>query len=202
MTFGLAITRAARSWARVNSTDGRAASAPPGAGLPAVALPALGGPRGGLRHQRGRTDCRLRSSTAAGQQQPFRIESGQQVTPIVPFEGPAWDRARPARLTRRARRRPRHQRPARSARSRSTRARPGQRRHVRGLAGEHGRIDCRGDVAVGWFISLADGASHAFVNTADGSADLNTLITPGSGLEPRPGVCGGCERADRRRRAA
>lgn len=40
-----------------------------------------------------------------------------------------------------------------------------------------------GGVAVGWFISTADGAPHAFVNTADGSEDLNNLIEPGSGWQ-------------------
>ena len=35
-------------------------------------------------------------------------------------------------------------------------------------------------VAVGWFL-VEDGTYHAFVNTEDGSSDLNDLITPGTG---------------------
>ena len=35
-------------------------------------------------------------------------------------------------------------------------------------------------VAVGWFL-MEDGTYHAFVNTEDGSSDLNDLLTPGTG---------------------
>jgi hypothetical protein len=36
-------------------------------------------------------------------------------------------------------------------------------------------------VAVGWFMTLPGNGVHAFVHTADGSADLNDLIDPGTG---------------------
>ena len=38
-----------------------------------------------------------------------------------------------------------------------------------------------GGVSVGWFTSTADGGVHAFVNSTEGSADLNTIIAPGTG---------------------
>ena len=177
MTFGLAIDAAGNVVGQSDSPTGplgfRAAP-----GLPAVALPGLGGPS---------STCGINAAgqiagygvNAAGQQHGFRIETDNSVTPIVPFDGPAGS-AFACAIDANGR-----------VGGRATSA--GNFRAFTFTTGSPVNVDTFSTsqesmveslapgVAVGWFISTADGAPHAFVNTADGSADLNTLIAPGSG---------------------
>jgi hypothetical protein len=116
---------------------------------------------------------------ASFQQHAFRIEADNTVTPIVPFEGAAGTGI---------------------ACAIDATGRVGGRTTTGGTfraftfdSGSPVNVDTfatsqestvesiAAGVAVGWFISTADGAPHAFVNTADGSADLNSVIAPDSG---------------------
>ena len=179
MTLGLAIdangTVVGQSDAAAGNFGFRAA---PG-GL-AEALPGLGSTA---------TACGINASgqiagyglNADGQQHAFRIETDGSVTPIVPLEG-APGTAVACAIDAEGR-----------IGGRSTNA--GTFRGFTFLAGTPLNVDnfptseqssvesVAGGVAVGWYLSNADWAPHALVNTADGSSDLNDLVAPGSGWQ-------------------
>lgn len=179
MTIGLGIDANGNVVGQSDSSEGvRAFRAAPG--LPAVALTALGG---------NATACGINAAgqiagygvNAAGQQHAFRIEADGTATDIAPLEGPAgFGFACAIDATGRVG-------------GRSTLA--GQFRAFLFDAGAAVNVDTfasseqsniesiAAGVAVGWFLSLADGAPHAFVNDINGSADLNALVAPGSGWQ-------------------
>ena len=179
MTIGLAIDAAGNVVGQSDSSEGmRAFRAAPG--LPPVALNALGGTA---------TACGINAAgqiagygvNGAGQQHGFRIETDGTVTDIAPLDGPAGFGFACAIDA------------AGRVGGRSTLG--GNFRGFIFDSGAAGNVDTFASseqsnvesvaegVAVGWFLSLADGAPHAFVNDASGSADLNTLIAPGSGWQ-------------------
>ncbi|HET7697347.1 MAG TPA: hypothetical protein VFK57_16655 [Vicinamibacterales bacterium] len=179
MTLGRAIDNNGNVIGQADSADGPLGfrSAP---GLPAVALPTLGGAA---------IACGVNAAgqvagygaNAVGQQHPFRIEADNSVTDITPLDGAAGTGMACAIDA--------------SGRVGGTSTTGGTFRAFVFDSGSAVNVDAfpasaqstveavAAGVAVGWFLSLEDGAAHAFVNTADGSADLNTLIAPGSGWQ-------------------
>jgi len=179
MSYGLAIDAAGNVYGQSDTPEGprgfRAAQ-----GLPALPLPGLGG---------WAAVCGVNASgqlagygVSGPGQHGFRIETdGTTVTPIVPFSGPdgtafacAIDAA--GRVGGQA---------THAGAFRAFVFDAGAPVNVDTFAtSQQSKVESiAAGVAVGWFVSLADGAPHAFVNTADGSADLNTLIAPGSGWQ-------------------
>jgi hypothetical protein len=118
-------------------------------------------------------------TNATGTQHAFRLEADNSVTDIVPFDGPSgtgWACALDA-----------------TGRVGGRTTSGSAFRAFTFTAGAPVNVDTfalskqstveslAAGVAVGWFLSLTDGAPHAFVNSEDGSFDLNDLITPGTG---------------------
>ena len=118
--------------------------------------------------------------TSTGHGHAMRVEADGSVTDIVPFDGPATNGEACAldaagRVGGRA---------ARGGAWRAFTFDSGSPVNVDTFASSGSWTESvSGSVAVGWFISTADGAPHAFVNTAEGSSDLNALIAPGSGWQ-------------------
>lgn len=149
-------------------------------GLPALALPSLGGSS---------VACGVNAagqvagsgSTASGQQRAFRIETDNSVTEILPLDGASGSIEACAIDA------------AGRVGGRSTGG--STYRAFVFDAGSSVNLDTfatsdfsyveslANGVAVGWFISSVDGMPRAFVNTADGSFDLNNLIAPGTGWQ-------------------
>jgi len=148
-------------------------------GLPAVPLSLLGGTNA--------TACGINaagqitgfSTNAAGQQHAYRLEADSSVTDIVPFDGPGgtgWACAIDAagRVGGRA---------TSGSAFRAFTFTAGAAANVDTFAtSQQSTIESiAAGVAVGWFLTLAEGSAHAFVNSENGSSDLNDLIAPGTG---------------------
>lgn len=178
MTIGFAISQSGEVVGQSNAAGGvfgfRAS------GSTAVQLPTLlGGSNGTACGVNAAGQIAASSASAAGPEQPYRIEANNSVTPINPFDGTlgtgqacAIDAA--GRVGGRA--------TLASAFRAFTVVPPAGPVNVDTFAGSsQSKVESvSGDVAVGWFVLAANGSFHAFVNTPDGSADLNTLITPGT----------------------
>lgn len=180
MTLGLGIDAAGTVVGQSDSPDGpRGFRAAPG--LPAVGLPGLGGPYAAACGINAAGQIAGYGINPSFQQHAFRIETDNTVTPIVPFEGPAGS-GYACGIDASGR-----------VGGRATSA--GAFRAFTFESGSPVNVDTFvtslestveslvSGTAVGWFMSSADGMPHAFVNTAGGSADLNTLITPGTGWQ-------------------
>jgi probable HAF family extracellular repeat protein len=178
MTFGSAIDNAGTVVGQSDSADGvrgfRAAGQTP------VALPSIGAFA---------TACGINAAgqivgygvNAEGRERAFRIEANEDVTEIVPAEGPT-ESGRACAIDAAGR-----------VGGRSTAAGTYRGFVFNGTApvivdtfatSAQSNVESLSEgVAVGWFIALADGIPHAFVNTSSGSADLNNLIAPGTGWQ-------------------
>jgi hypothetical protein len=180
MTFGLGIDAAGNVVGQSNSIDGeRGYRAAPGLG--AVALPGLGGPFAVACGINAAGQVAGYGVNASFQQHAFRIEADNTVTPIIPLDGPAGTGFGCAIDA--------------SGRVGGRTTSGGAFRAFTFTSGAPVNVDTMpnsamstvealaADVAVGWFLSSADGLPRAFVNTADGSAELNTLIAPDTGWQ-------------------
>jgi hypothetical protein len=180
MTFGFGIDAAGNvvgeSVAPEGSTAFRAAP-----GLPAVALPGLGGAGSSACGINAAGQIAGSGANSAGRQHAFRIEADNTVTAIVPFDGPEGSGSACAIDA------------AGRVGGRATSANvlrafvfdSGAPVNVDTFAAsEQSNIESvAAGVAVGWFLALPSRTPHAFVNTAEGSADLNDLIEPGTGWQ-------------------
>ena len=178
-TLGRAIDNSGNVYGQSDSSDGvRGFRAAPG--LPASVLPSLGGTA---------VACGVNAAgqiagfgaTAEGQQRAFRIETNNDVTEILPLDGAAGsidacaiDAA--GRVG------------GRSTGGSTYRAfvfDSGSSANLDTFAtSDYSQVESLSNgVAAGWFISSLDGMPRAFVNTADGSSDLNDLIASNTGWQ-------------------
>lgn len=148
-------------------------------GLPAVALPTLGGSNAIACGINAAGQIAGFGANADGVEHAFRIEPDNSLTVLLPFDGAtgtgtacAIDAA--GRIGGKA---------TNGGVFRAFRFESGAPVNVDTFAGsETSNIEAiSAGVAVGWFISQFDGSTHAVVNTEAGSSDLNDLVTPGSG---------------------
>lgn len=149
-------------------------------GLPAVLLPMLpGGTVSGACGVNATGQVAGFSTNGSGNQHAYRVEVDNSVTDIVPFDGVAGSGSACAidaagRVG------------GRTTDGGSFRAftfDSGAAANVDTFAAsEQSNVEAiSAGVAVGWFVSPTDGAAHAFVNTADGSFELNSLVAAGTG---------------------
>lgn len=148
-------------------------------GLPAVALPTLGGSIAVACGINDAGQIAGSGTTAAGNEHAFRLEADNSVTIIFPFDGAAGMATACAidgagRVGGKA---------TQAGISRAFRFESGSPANVDTFTTSNmSNIEAiSSGVAVGWFISQLDGSTHALVNTAEGTSDLNDLVTPGTG---------------------
>jgi probable HAF family extracellular repeat protein len=177
MTMGRAID-AAGNVVGQNLTDTGSTAFRAAPGLPATALPTLGGQTAIACGINDAGQIVGSGANASGMEHAFRVEADNSMTVLVPFDGAsgmstacAIDAA--GRVGGRA---------TSGGIFRAFRFVSGAPVNVDTFASSMSNIEAMAaGVAVGWFISEADGSTHAVVNTEAGSADLNDLVTPGTG---------------------
>lgn len=148
-------------------------------GLPAMALPTLGGSSAIACGINAAGQVVGSGASASGMEQAFRLEADSSMTVLLPFDGPSGMGTACAIDA--------------AGRVGGKATSGGIFRAFRFDAGGPVNVDTfaassmsnieamSAGVAVGWYMSAVDGSTHAFVNTEAGSFDLNDLVTPGTG---------------------